>query len=119
MCRALSVDIKLHHTKLDKQLCANAWQLHASATALQLKALPTTYITQQDGICLIAEQHRSAAIALESCAMAAIHEQVFACVVEKHAARDLALQAFLGQLLGGQYTLYGTSPDMQVKVSEC
>ena len=56
------------------------------------------------------------AIALESCAMAAIHAQVFRSIIERHQAEDMALQVFLGQLLGGQYSIYGTSPDMHVQV---
>ena len=48
--------------------------------------------------------------------MAAIHQQLFAAVVKKHQAEDTALQTFLGQLLKGQYSVYGTSPDLQVQV---
>lgn len=63
-----------------------------------------------------AESRRAAGIALESCAVAAIHQQVFNSMKEKHQAQDFALQVFLGQLLGGQYSINGTSPNMQVQV---
>ena len=63
-----------------------------------------------------AETRRAAAIALESCAMATIHQQIFAAVIKKHQAEDTALQMFLGHLLKGQYSVYGTSPDLQVQV---
>lgn len=48
--------------------------------------------------------------------MAAIHAQVFPPIIERHQAEDMALQVFLGQLLGGQYSIYGTSPDVHVQV---
>ncbi len=70
---------------------------------------------QQEGIGLA--ERSKAAIALENCVMAAIHNQVFDNIAQIHKAEDTALHAFLEQLMAGQYDLYGTSPDLHVQVS--
>lgn len=57
------------------------------------------------------------AIALESCIMDAIHSTVFDAAAQPHRAEDIALHAFLEQLMAGKYELYGTSPDLGVRVS--
>ena len=57
-----------------------------------------------------------AAIALESCLMAAIHNTVFDAAAQIHRADDIALHAFLEQLMAGQYDICGTSPDLHVQV---
>ena len=57
------------------------------------------------------------AIALESCIMDAIHSTVFEAAAQMHRPEDIALHAFLEQLMAGKYELYGTSPDLRVKVS--
>lgn len=56
------------------------------------------------------------AIALESCIMDAIHSTVFEVAAQRHRAEDIALHAFLEQLMAGEYELYGTSPDLQIRV---
>ena len=58
------------------------------------------------------------AVALESCIMDAIHSTVFEAAAQRHRAEDIALHAFLEQLMAGEYELYGTSPDLQVRVSQ-
>ena len=58
-----------------------------------------------------------AAIALESCVMAAIHNEVFESVTQTHKADDIALHGFMEQLLAGEYDVSGTSPDLWVQVS--
>lgn len=58
------------------------------------------------------------AIALESCIMDAIHSTAFQAAAQRHRAEDIALHAFLEQLMAGEYELYGTSPDLQVRVSQ-
>ena len=49
--------------------------------------------------------------------MASIHNQVFERIAEIHKAEDIALHAFLEQLMAGQYHLCGTSPDLHIQVS--
>ena len=56
------------------------------------------------------------AIALESCIMDAVHSTVFEAAAQRHRADDIALHAFLEQLMAGEYKLYGTSPDLQIRV---
>ena len=58
------------------------------------------------------------AVALESCIMDVIHSTVFEAAAQRHRAEDIALHAFLEQLMAGEYELYGTSPDLQVRVSK-
>ena len=70
---------------------------------------------QQEGVG--PAERSKAAIALENCVMAAIHNQVFDNIAQVHKAEDTALHAFLEQLMAGQYDLYGTSPDLHVQVS--
>lgn len=70
---------------------------------------------QQQEVCHA--ERSKAAIALENCVMAAIHNQVFDTIAQIHKAEDTALHAFLEQLMAGQYDLYGTSPDLHVQVS--
>ena len=48
--------------------------------------------------------------------MAAIHSTVFDAAAQIHRADDIALHAFLEQLMAGQYDVYGTSPDLRVQV---
>lgn len=48
--------------------------------------------------------------------MAAIHTTVFEAAAQMHRADDIALHAFLEQLMAGQYDVYGTSPDLRVQV---
>ena len=57
------------------------------------------------------------AIALESCVMEAIHNKVFQAAEQLHRAEDVALHAFLEQLMAGEVDLPGISPDVQVQVS--
>lgn len=49
--------------------------------------------------------------------MEAIHSTVFQAAAQQHRAEDVALHAFLEQLMAGEYELYGTSPDLQIRVS--
>lgn len=49
--------------------------------------------------------------------MASIHTQVFERIAEIHKAEDIALHAFLEQLMAGQYNLCGTSLDLHIQVS--
>lgn len=70
-----------------------------------------------DGSHSSTSERSKAAIALENCVMAAIHNQVFDNIAQVHKAEDTALHAFLEQLMAGQYDLYGTSPDLHVQDS--
>ncbi|KAL3147225.1 hypothetical protein ABBQ32_002720 [Trebouxia sp. C0010 RCD-2024] len=57
------------------------------------------------------------AIALESCVMEALHNKVFQATAQLHRAEDIALHAFLEQLLAGKVELHGTSPNVHAQDS--
>ena len=63
-----------------------------------------------------AERSR-AAVALESCIMAVIHNDIFAALAQTHQAEDVALHAFLEQLMADQSEVCCSSPNLQVQVS--
>lgn len=48
--------------------------------------------------------------------MATIHNTAFGAAAQVHRADDIALHAFLEQLMAGQYDICGTSPDLHVQV---
>lgn len=49
--------------------------------------------------------------------MEALHNKVFQAAAQLHRAEDIALHAFLEQLMAGAVELHGTSPDVHVQVS--
>lgn len=49
--------------------------------------------------------------------MEALHNKVFQATAQLHRAEDIALHAFLEQLLAGKVELHGTSPNVHAQVS--
>ncbi|DBA86794.1 TPA: hypothetical protein ACH3X2_005378 [Trebouxia sp. C0005] len=98
-------------------------QIQQSVRLQAAKAADHVEICVQRNLRILDGSHSStserskAAIALENCVMAAIHNQVFDTIAQIHKAEDTALHAFLEQLMAGQYDLYGTSPDLHVQDS--
>ena len=68
-------------------------------------------------LCDVCPADRSrAAVALESCVLAAMHHDVFEALAQSHKAEDIALHAFLEQLMAEQYEVCGSSPNLHLQV---
>ena len=80
--------------------------INRNSSGLANKVLPSCH----------AERSR-AAVALESCIMAVIHNDVFDTLAQTHKTEDIALHGFLEKLMADQFEVCGTSPNLQVQVS--